>query len=62
MAEALQRWLDADGDRQAIGDLDELREAIDRVEAYQAFQPHRFHRRALNRQLRAFAHDHEVRR
>jgi hypothetical protein len=45
----------------AIGDLDELHEAIDRVEAYQAFQPDRFNRRALNRQLRALAHDGEVR-
>ena len=42
MAEAMQRFLDSDGNRQAIGDLDELREAIDRVEAYQDFQPERF--------------------
>jgi hypothetical protein len=62
MAEALQRWLDAEGDRRAIGDLDELREAIDRVEAYQALRPDRFDRRALNRQLRALAQDREVRR
>lgn len=62
MAEALQRWLDAEGDRHALGDLDELREAVDRVEAYQAFQPDRFDRRALNRQLRALTQDHEVRR
>jgi hypothetical protein len=61
MAEALQRWLDAGGDRHAWGDLDELREAVDRVEAYQAFQPDRFDRRALNRQLRALAQDREVR-
>ena len=38
MAEALQRFLDSEGDRQAIGDLDELREAVDRVEAYRACQ------------------------
>ena len=61
MAEAVQRFLDSDGDRQAIGDLDELREAIDRVEAYQDFQPDRFDRRALNRQLWLLAPDREVR-
>jgi hypothetical protein len=61
MAEAVRRFLDSDGDRQAIGDLDELREAIDRVEAYQDFQPDRFDRRALNRQLRLLAQDREVR-
>ena len=43
------------------GDLDELREAVDRVEAYRAFQPDRFDRRALNRQLRALAQEREVR-
>ena len=35
MAEAVQRFLDSDGNRHAIGDLDELREAVDRVRAYQ---------------------------
>jgi hypothetical protein len=50
MAKALQRWVDAEGDRHGLGDLDELREAVDRVQAYQAFQPDRFDRRALNRQ------------
>jgi Plasmid pRiA4b ORF-3-like protein len=62
MAEAVQRFLDSDGDPPAIGDLDELREAIDRVEAYQDFQPDRFDRRALNRQLRLLAQDREVQR
>ena len=52
MAEAVQRLLDSDGDRKAIGDLDELREAVERVEAYQEFQPERFERRQVNRQLR----------
>jgi Plasmid pRiA4b ORF-3-like protein len=61
VAEAPRRWLEAEGDRHALGDLDQLREAVDRVEAYQAFQPDRFDRRALNRQLRALAHDREVR-
>jgi hypothetical protein len=62
MAETIQRWLEAEGDRHALGDLDELREAVDRVEASRAFQPDRFDRRALNRQLRALAQDREVRR
>jgi hypothetical protein len=53
MARAVQRLLDSDGDRTAIGDRDELREAVERVEAYQAFQPARFERRHVNRQLRA---------
>jgi len=61
LAEALQRWLDAGGDRRALGDLDEFQEAVDRVEAYRAFQPDRFDRRALNRQLRTLAQDREVR-
>ena len=62
MAEAMRRFLDSDGDRHAIGDLDELREAVDRVKAYQDFQPDRFNRRELNLQLRALAQDREVRR
>ena len=62
MAGAMQRFLDSDGDRHAIGDLDELREAVDRVKAYQDFQPGKFDRRELNRQLRALAQDREVRR
>jgi Plasmid pRiA4b ORF-3-like protein len=53
MAEAVQRLLDSEGDRKIIGDLDELREAVQRVEAYQEFQPARFERRPVNRQLRA---------
>ncbi len=61
MVEAMRRILDFDGDH-AIGDLDELREAVDRVKAYQDFQPDRFNRRELNLQLRALAQDREVRR
>ena len=53
MAEAMHRFLDSDGDRHAIGDLDELREAVDRVRAYQDFRPAKFDRRKLNAQLRA---------
>jgi hypothetical protein len=61
MVEAMRRILDFDGDRHAIGDLDELREAVDRVKAYQDFQPDRFNRRELNLQLRALAQDREAR-
>jgi Plasmid pRiA4b ORF-3-like protein len=62
MAEAVQRFLDSDGNRHAIGDLDELREAVDQVRAYQDFQPGKFDRRKLNRHLRVSAQDREVRR
>ena len=61
MVEAMRRILDFDGDRHAIGDLNELREAADRVKAYQDFQPDRFNRRELNLQLRALAQDREAR-
>ena len=61
MVEAMRRILDFDGDRHAIGDLDELREAVDRVKAYQDFQPDRFNRRELNLQLRTLAQDREAR-
>jgi len=53
MAEAVQRLIDSDGDRKAIGNLDELRESVERMKAYQEFQPERFERRQMNRQLRA---------
>jgi hypothetical protein len=53
MAAAMRRWLDAGGSRQALGDLDELREAVERVAAYQEFQPQRCDRREINRKLRA---------
>ena len=61
IAEAVQRFLDSDGNRHAIGDLAELHEAVDCLEAYQDFQPDRFDRRELNRQLRTLAQDREVR-
>jgi hypothetical protein len=54
-------FLDSDGDRHAIANLDELLEAVDRVKAYQDFQPDRFNRRELNLQLRALAQDCEAR-
>ncbi len=53
IAEVVQQLLDCGGDRKAIGDLDELREAVEGVKAYQEFQPERFERRPLNLQLRA---------
>src|SRR5271165_6225661 len=62
MAEAMRRFLDSDDNRHAIGDLDGLREAVDRVKAYQDFQPDRFDRRELNRRLRTLTRDREVRR
>ena len=62
IAEAIGRFLDADGNRHAIGDLDELREAVDRVKAYQDFRPDKFDRRELNRRLRTLTQDREVRR
>ena len=61
IAEAMERFLDSDGNRHAIGDLDELREAVDRVKDYQDFQPDKFDRRELNRRLRALAQDREAR-
>jgi len=48
MAEATRRFLDSDGNRHAIGDLDELREAVDRVKVYQDFQPDKFDQRELD--------------
>jgi hypothetical protein len=35
----------------ALGDLDDLREAVDCLEEYQAFQPDAFDRGAINTQL-----------
>jgi hypothetical protein len=52
MTDAMQHLVDSGGDRNAMGDLEELREAIDRVTAYQAFQPARFDRCEANRQIR----------
>jgi len=38
--------------REAIGDLGEMREAMDRLDLYQQFQPSAFQRRHVNAQLR----------
>jgi hypothetical protein len=51
MADATQRLLDSGGDRNALGNLEELREAIDHVTAYQDFQAERLDRRKANRQV-----------
>jgi hypothetical protein len=58
IAKAIKRWLDA-GSRQTLGDLEELREAVERVSEYQEFQPRRCDRREINRRLRALL-DQEV--
>ena len=58
IAQAIRRWLDA-GSRLALGDLEELREAVERVSEYQEFQPRRCDRREINRRLRALL-DQEV--
>ncbi|MEO7143188.1 MAG: plasmid pRiA4b ORF-3 family protein [Bryobacteraceae bacterium] len=52
MAKAIGRWLDAGGGRQALGDIEELQQAVERVSDYQEFQPQRCDRRAINRRLR----------
>jgi Plasmid pRiA4b ORF-3-like protein len=57
MAESIQRVLDSGGDRKASGNLSELRAAVDRVTAYQEFQPHRFDRREANRRLQTLSQE-----
>jgi hypothetical protein len=57
MAEALQRWLGDGKNRQALGDLEELRQAAERVNAYQEFQSQRLDRREVNRQLQALSQE-----
>jgi len=59
MAKAVGCWLDPGGGRQALGDREELREALERVWEYQEFPPRRCHRREMNRRLRALS-DQEV--
>ena len=57
MAAAIQGWLDAGGDRQGLGNIDELREAVERVAAYQKFQPQHLKRGQMNRQLQALSQE-----
>ena len=57
VAAAIRHWLEAGGGRQALGDLDELRQAAERVSEYQEFQPRRCDRREINRKLRAIGQE-----
>jgi hypothetical protein len=60
VAEALSTLLETDPHmsvREALADLDDLREAVDCLETYQAFQPDHFDRRDLNRQLLAWGQE-----
>jgi Plasmid pRiA4b ORF-3-like protein len=55
LADMAQAMLDAPAGvsiREAIGDLTEIREAIDRLDTYDQFQPSAFKRRHINAQLR----------
>ena len=61
LTDAMQRLLDSGGDRNAMSDLEELREAIDRVTAHQSFQPARFDRREANREIKTLWHNRSVR-
>jgi hypothetical protein len=51
MAESMQAWLNSGEDRRAMGDLEELRDAVEHVAAYHEFQPRRFDCREVNRKL-----------
>jgi hypothetical protein len=56
VAEAIRTLLETDPHmsvREGLGDLDDLREAVDCLEEYQAFQPDHFDRGAINTQLHA---------
>ena len=55
MAEAVQHFLNSGGDRSAIGDLETLRAALERVKAHQALWPDRLDPRAINRRLQQYA-------
>jgi len=54
LAVAVGRVLES-GDRRLIGDLDELREVLQRVDAYRRRQTDHFDRRLVNRQLQIVA-------
>jgi hypothetical protein len=56
IAAAMDRWMKACGDHEALGDLDELRQAAARLRAYEEFQPRRCDRREINRKLRTTGH------
>ncbi len=65
IAQAVNRVLNTKEDervREVIGDMDEFQEAVDRLEAYQSFQPEHFDRKAVNSQLKRYAGECEQRR
>ncbi|HSF31793.1 MAG TPA: hypothetical protein VLK82_15120 [Candidatus Tectomicrobia bacterium] len=60
VADAISTLLEGDPQtsvRAALGDLDDLREAVDCLETYQAFQPDHFDRGDINRQLLAWGQE-----
>jgi Plasmid pRiA4b ORF-3-like protein len=57
VAKAISVLLEADPHmsvQEALGDLDDLREAVDCLEAYQVFQPDHFDRGDINRRLQGW--------
>lgn len=60
LGDALQRFVDSGGNRGVLGDLVELRGALERVTEYQNFQPDRFDRREANHRLQASWRDRRV--
>lgn len=61
MADAIQRFLDSGGNRKAMGNLGEPREALGRLTVYRKFQPDRFDRREANCQLQTLWQGRRVR-
>lgn len=59
LADAMQRFLDSGGNRGAMGNLAELREALESVTVYRHLQPDRLDRRETNRRLQASWQDRE---
>jgi len=55
MAEAVQRFFDAGGERSVLGDRENLNVALERVKAHRELRPDRLDRRAINRRLQQYA-------
>lgn len=58
IAEAMKVILEAGSNfsvQEAMGDLDEFRDSLERLEAYQEFRPDHFSRRQVNARLRAWS-------
>jgi Plasmid pRiA4b ORF-3-like protein len=53
MAQQIRCWLDVGGSHQALGNIEELHVAAERVTAYYEFRPDRCDRRHINRKLQA---------